>query len=157
MLGTKPRTEDRTKVKVRAGLRDKGPAREASILDISTRGLLATSPQPPAFGEFVEIMVDDKSLVGHVKWSNDRRFGIVFQERISVINFLSGAKGSITLPRKSQYSTVRRTVGATLDDSRRMANLMQFIVFVAFVATAAYFLAGLVGDLLGVIELGGKR
>ena len=153
MFGEKPRVEQRTKVTVRATLRDEGPQRDICILDVSTRGVLATTANPPKFGEFVEIVVKDKSLVGHVKWSGNRRFGIVLQDRISVIGFLSGKRGSITLPKQRRIVTASQGATAMQDHSAIIARLAQFGFLIILAGIAAITIAQGIGLTLGSIEI----
>jgi len=155
VFGAKPRAENRTKVAVRASLRDRGPQRDVCILDVSTRGLLATTATPPKFGEFVEILVNDKSLVGHVKWSSSRRFGIVLQDRISVINFLNGTNGSIKLPTKRGRVVAKQATVSTYTSSRRTAQLLQFAFFIALTGIAAIIIGHAINLTLGSIKLAG--
>ena len=153
VFGEKPRIEQRTKVTVLATLRDRGPQRDICILDVSTRGVLATTANPPKFGEFVEIVVRDKSLVGHVKWSGNRRFGIVLQDRISVINFLSGKKGSINLPKQRRFVLSSKGAAAIHDYGANIARLAQFAFLVILAGFAAVTIAHGIGLTLGSIEL----
>jgi hypothetical protein len=97
LLQYKPRAEDRTSVMIRARLRGAGPERDACIVDVSSRGLSATADNPPRRGDFIELVVGDIILVGQVKWTSMRRFGMAFRERISVVGLLSGDGGDVTL------------------------------------------------------------
>jgi hypothetical protein len=95
---------------VRARLRaDQGEC-DACVLDISTRGLSATAATPPKRGEFVELSIGKNNIVGIVKWSGDRRFGIAFRERVSVIAAISG-EGDLVM-------ATRRTVRNEADRRR---------------------------------------
>ncbi|MEM6266424.1 MAG: PilZ domain-containing protein [Pseudomonadota bacterium] len=149
----KQRTEDRTKIMVRANVRDAYERREICILDISTRGLLASASDAPVYGEFIEIEVDDKVLVGQVKWSKEGRFGVVFQQRISVISFLSGEKGSIALPRKAVATTYAKNPAATFDASRQLSQWLQFGVFAAAAFVAAMYIMQAIHAGLGSITI----
>ena len=75
---------------LRAHLRGLGADRDACIVDISSNGLAATADHPPRQGDYVELVIGDIVLVGQVKWTNMRRFGMQFRERISVNGLLSG-------------------------------------------------------------------
>ena len=121
------RIEDRHKVMVRARLRAKGAEGEACILDISTRGLSATAAAPPARGEFIELTVGDHSIVGQVKWSGERRFGVAFRQRISVIAAISG-KGDLALPgnRPVAQAVAQRRAG---QNSVATGRNLEFLIF----------------------------
>ena len=154
MIGPNPRIEERTKVMVRASIRDEGPRRDVCILDVSTRGLLATTASPPVRGDFIEIEFGGHSLVGHVKWSGQRRFGIVFQDRISVISFLSGGVGSIKLPKKRKFANVsEQVVVQTYDESRRNAMLMQLFTVGLAALFAALIIAQIIIETLGGVSM----
>ena len=156
MVGDKPRVEDRTKVTMRATLRDRGPQRDICILDVSTRGVLATTANPPKFGEFVEILVNDKSLIGHVKWSGTRRFGIALQDRISVINFISEKRGSIKLPKRRSAVAVSRGAVAIHDDSQWVARITQLAFLVILAGVVAIIIAKGIELTLGSISMTGQ-
>ncbi len=101
MSHERPRVEPRTKALIKARIRDDGAERDICILDVSTRGMLATTARPPTRGAFVELFVGGHMLVGHVKWAGERRFGVVLHERISVAALIAGDTGSI---RRFAYS-----------------------------------------------------
>jgi hypothetical protein len=74
---------------LRARLHGAGAERDAWIVDLSSRGLAATTDRPPRQGDQVELVVGDFVLTGQVKWVSMRRFGMQFRERISVNGLLS--------------------------------------------------------------------
>ncbi len=102
----KPRAEPRVRAMVRARLRDDLGEREMCIVDVSTRGLLATAARPPMRGEFVEITVGRNSLTAQVKWAGERRFGLSLRERVSIAAMVEGGAGSVALA--SSVGTARR-------------------------------------------------
>ena len=81
LLNQTPRIEDRTKVMIRARLRGPNGECDACVLDISSRGLAASTTTPPARGEFVELLVGRSRLVGQVRWTGQRRFGVLQETR----------------------------------------------------------------------------
>ncbi|MDG2004406.1 MAG: hypothetical protein P8J20_13855 [Novosphingobium sp.] len=149
----KPRVELRTKALIKACLRDGGAEREACVLDVSTRGILATTARPPTRGEFVELMVGRQMLVGQVKWASQRRFGIVLRERISVAALIAGDSGSVAL---MHAQSARKRSGsifeALTENSRNLGQLVQFAIMVAILGVGAYFLADYAGSGLGSLQ-----
>lgn len=75
---------------IRASMTDSIGERTISIIDISSRGLLATCPQPPKRGDFVSVQLGRRGVAGHVRWAGRERFGLVLQDRIDVNAVLSG-------------------------------------------------------------------
>lgn len=143
----KPRIEDRTKAMVRARLRGAGAERDACILDLSSRGLSATADDPPRRGDYVELLVGEAVLLGQVKWSSERRFGMAFRERISVISVLSGEGGAVTLKHREtvrkQADRKRNAPGAV-----SVARRIEYAVVFAAGAAATFVLADYAQDAL---------
>lgn len=79
---------------VRAIMRDSHEEREVCLIDISTRGLLATTARPPKNGEIVELRIGRNAMVGQVRWSSERRFGIVLRDRVIVADLIEGGAAS---------------------------------------------------------------
>jgi hypothetical protein len=129
---------------LRARLRDGGPERDACIVDLSSRGLAATADNPPRRGDFVEMIVGDIIVVGQVKWSSMRRFGMAFRERISVVGLLSGEAGPVSL--KQRESERKRKARFALPGS--LAKRIEFAMLFAAGASATFVLADFVTDAL---------
>lgn len=117
---------------VRARLRVGGTDNEACILDISTRGLSATSASAPQRGEIVELVVGRHNIVGQVKWAGDRRFGVAFRERVSVIAAISG-QGNLALPSGRQAARAAAIPNAAAAE----AAVIRKVEFVLFATAAA--------------------
>jgi hypothetical protein len=137
--GYKPRSEVRTPVLIRSQLRGAGPERDACVLDVSPRGLLATCANPPKRGVFVELVIRGQSLTGQVKWSNGRRFGMTLRERISVVALVANDGGSILLPERRKVS--RQPMPAVARMSVDASSFGRFTTFVAWILAA--FVAGM--------------
>ncbi|MGE3690141.1 MAG: PilZ domain-containing protein [Novosphingobium sp.] len=97
MADSEARNEDRARVILRAALRDGGREREACLLDLSSRGLLATSTPPPRRGAYVELTVGRHRLDGQVQWSEGRRFGVRLRERVDVLAVMGNEAGPTAL------------------------------------------------------------
>ncbi len=95
----KQRRDNRHKVLIRARLRGAGALLECCILDLSTRGLLATASEVPPRGEVVELQADAPrgrvTLVGRVEWAKGRRFGLTLDERLDLGLLLAGEKAPV--------------------------------------------------------------
>ena len=57
---------------------------DASILNLSSRGLLLRSSAPPARGTYVEVRRGAHVIVGRVVWTGLDRFGVRAQDRLAV-------------------------------------------------------------------------
>lgn len=99
MSASKPRVEERVSARMRAPMRDSIGERDISILDVSSRGLLATAQQPPRRGEFIELQIGRTWLAGHIRWVAGQKFGLALQERINVTNVVGGAQNQVRLRR----------------------------------------------------------
>jgi len=145
--GEKPRVEPRIKALIRARLRDGGPERDVCILDLSTRGMLATSARPPARGDIVEFHIGNHALVGHVKWASERRFGVALPDRISVSALLAGDSNNIAL---SAAPSARKRSGSICEalaaNSRSLDRLVQLGLLVVILGSGAYLLADFVAS-----------
>ena len=142
MAGETARIEPRTSAVLRARLRDASGEREVTVIDASSRGMLAMVAEPPARGDYVELVIGAHSLVGQVRWRVGKRFGLAFQERISVAALLEGGVGSIKLA--GQASARRRGAGllaALTVDSSMTARALQFSVALGIVALGAWGVA----------------
>ena len=147
------RVEPRVRAMVRACMRDNAGMREVCIIDVSTRGLLATTANPPKRGEFVEINVGNNHLAGQVKWSGQRRFGVALQDRVSVAAMIEGGKGKVSLdcaasarPRKQG---VFQALVASPDIMGRSIQLMGTLLIIA---AAAWFLTDIAGSSLDPVR-----
>ncbi len=127
---------------IQARLRGAGPDADACILDASSRGLLAMTAEPPRAGQIVELTVGNHRLVGQVKWSKARRFGLVLRERISVFALASGETGAITLKQRDAARERRArspSHGATL--ARRIEYAVLFAAGVAATIVVADYVS----------------
>jgi hypothetical protein len=150
--GAEHRAEDRTKALVRCALRGDGDEREACILDISSRGLLLSAATPPPRGAFVELIVGRHSLIGQVKWSSQRRFGLILRERISVVGLLSGGEDAIKLAPRRKLGNQRRRI---VEGTAPLARMIQFGLLIAALGAGALMLSRVAGQGLAPLRLAG--
>jgi hypothetical protein len=152
----KDRKEARTKALIRARMRSSGPERDVCILDVSASGVLATTAAPPRRGDFIELIAGMHSLVGHVEWAGDRRFGLSLRERIDVTKLLSGDSGEITLKRQARDdASANRMPLAVLGDARSLSQTGQYVFLAAAAVAAALMVAHYVGEELGSLDQAG--
>lgn len=147
----KPRVEKRTRLMVRAMLRDDGPEREACLLDLSSRGLMASVNQAPRRGTFVELTVGRHSLVGQVQWSEGRRFGMRLRERIDVLAVIGNEAGPTALA-LAQKARGRPSREATFAYSRHVAQGFTYGILIAGAAMGAALAAQLVTKSLAPLQ-----
>lgn len=145
----KPRIEERTKALIRARLRGAGPEREACIVDVSSRGLSATTAQPPRIGDIVELMVGNHSLVGRVRWAGERRFGVELRQRISVFALISGDSDPLTL---KQREVVRAQRNRAADSGFSVARKIELVAVFAAAIAATFVLADYVSTALHSLD-----
>ncbi len=108
MAGSEARKEQRAQARIPARLRGGGPVRDATILDMSSRGLLMMAPNPPRRGEIVEVFLGRHVLVGQIRWSNSGHFGVGLQERINIAALMQGDCGPIKVSSASASEGGRR-------------------------------------------------
>lgn len=135
----KDRVEPRVRAVMRARLRWAGGDREVTVIDASSRGMLAMAPEPPERGEFVEMIVGHHALVGQVRWRAGKRFGLSFRERISVAALLEGGPGSIALAGRIAARGNRGGLVAALTmDAGSLARAMQFAAVLVVAGCGAW-------------------
>jgi len=142
----KPRIEERTRVTMRAQLRGAGGTCDARILDISSRGLAASAERMPARGDFVEMAVGRRNLVGQVKWVGSQRFGIAFRDRISVIGLMAGEDGPVGL---KQRQTASAAASRRAGEAPGVRGRVEFAIFFAAGAVATLYIAHFIYSSLG--------
>lgn len=151
------RAESRLKVTIRARIRDGREDRDVCLLDLSSRGLLATTVKPPARGEFVEILLGPVSLVGHVKWSSQHRFGVALRERIDPAAIAAGQleryseRLHVGVPRRIEA----RVASAALQ-GRRVAQAINLLLVLGLCVGVAVGLASAVSEGLGAFAKAGN-
>ena len=138
LLNQTPRIEDRTKVMIRARLRGPNGECDACVLDISSRGLAASTTTPPARGEFVELLVGRSRLVGQVRWTGQRRFGVSLSERVSVISVIANEGEPAEMSRRVETNGRGANTAVAAREGR---NRIEFIVFMAIAAAATLTVA----------------
>ena len=119
---SKPRVEPRIRALVRAQMRDNMGVRDCCVIDVSTRGLLVSAARPPRRGDFVEIQIGRNRIVGHVKWSGERRFGVALQDRVSPAAVVEGGTGKIALERSIGRAKPKTSVWQGIFDNAQLLS-----------------------------------
>ncbi len=128
----------------------------ATIRNVSTKGMKLEMPSPPPKGSFIEIRRGQVVVVGQVRWSEEGCCGLLAQGRVPVAQ-LKGAPLPGTLPRRSEDGTeVDRRASARVltpeevaERSRLKSMVMQKVIIAAAGVAGAAFIGSL---MLGVLE-----
>lgn len=152
------RAEPRQKVTIRALIRDTRPDRDICILDLSSRGMLATTKFPPARGEFVEVLLGRVSHVGHVKWASEHRFGIALRDKIDAKAVERGeiAKGRAKLAAPHPSPNLKADVRFKQAEARRTAQAVNFLIALAASVTVAVGFGSAVKNQFGALARAGE-
>lgn len=135
---------------IRARLRDAGPERDACILNLSPGGLAASAQEPPSRGSYVELAIGQHKLVGQVRWTSARRFGIAFREKVSVIGLISGEDGPVEIKLRNNAA---RKAAREQQTGSSIGRRVEFVVFAAAGAAATFYIADFVFSALGSLDL----
>ena len=137
------RREARYKVLLRGRMRAGGLPVEVCVRDVSRRGLLLQAATPPRPGTVVEVMVARRSIVGRVRWSKDRRFGMELNPPISVDAFLAAAVGGSSAPEPSAPRPAHPKKRHDAEAAKRQSAQMQFAAIVVLGLIAALWMSSL--------------
>lgn len=135
--GLKPR-ELRRKVVIEAQMRIGAAWGEVCLLNLSSRGALARSAEPPPKGTYVEFRRGSHVIVACVMWAEKHRFGVRTQDPIRVDDLISDPDGSSASangsaqvqPNAKWKQAYKRPAGQQHEQSRMMARSMEFCILV---------------------------
>jgi hypothetical protein len=134
-------------------MRDSLGAREICVIDISTRGMLATAARPPKRGDFIELTIGLNKLAGQVAWASERRFGVSLRERVSVAAVAEGGLRKVEL--ECSVGMVRRRTGmlaALVADPQALGRIGQFACFVLVAAVVGWVIVGYFGETMAPVQ-----
>ncbi|SFO03675.1 PilZ domain-containing protein [Sphingomonas sp. OK281] len=104
---------------------------DAHIHDVSDKGMLVSSIEPPAIGTYVDIRRGTLVIIGRVVWSGGRRFGVRTQDPVSLAALLSepvlDSRPASTDRRSLKREQAARRHSEQADRNRHRASLFQFI------------------------------
>lgn len=84
------RMEQRTVVAAEATMRIGTRVTEVTLVNASSRGVLALVAAPPPRGTLIELEIGGHALKGQVRWRGSDRCGIVIKSQISVAELIEG-------------------------------------------------------------------
>ena len=145
--------EPRRKMALNARLRADGTWADATVLNMSSRGLMVRTRQDVRPGTYLEIRRGaDLAIVGRVVWRNGPYAGIRSQDRIDVEAAATCRQGRASTPTQGadRRSATRRPTSAAekAERSRMLGSLIQYGAIAAAVAIGGTILTSLVGEVL---------
>ncbi|QJU57820.1 PilZ domain-containing protein [Sphingomonas sp. AP4-R1] len=151
--GFRPR-EPRIRVHVPARMCAGETWHDITILNISSRGLMARTKVVPPSRSYVEIRRGAKvTIVGKVVWHDDRHFGIRTQDRIGIS--MMSDDGSVAAPSHDPVTERRARPRAEANDpaeaferNRQKAAMFQFAALSGGGVAGAIVIANVVMDVL---------
>lgn len=152
-MGSYRPREERKPTRLLARLNHDGTWSDALILNVSSRGLMAQCDEPPRRGEFIEFRRGGNIIVAQVRWSSDRRFGVLAQDAIDLTALSDDRhrRGPPNLDRRTtprppgKSLPTRADLAARAEASARLGRAIEF----AFVAGAVVVAGALVADTAG--------
>ena len=128
--------EPRINVVVPVRLRMGARWSDACILNVSSRGVLIHTPEPPQRGSYVELRREDKVIIGRVMWANGSRAGLRAQDRVPVEAIVTArAAQARRLTARPTGGVERRRVPRDHERSRLRGRAMEFASVAAIGAT----------------------
>lgn len=139
-------------------MRIDGKWADVRICNISSRGLLLQSAEPPSRGSYIEIFKAKHTIVARVVWTKNQQFGIHTRERLDVGALINeAAPANSTAPPRSSVPTERRAnprgrtaegVVQRLERSRQISTAIEFGAIVVCGVVAAMIMVGAVYETL---------
>lgn len=121
---------------------------DASILNLSSRGLLLHTPSPPDRGTYVEVRRGAHVIVGRVVWAQADRFGVRAQDRLAIDSLVANASPDGIAERGRGEGAVERRAAPRSEplewrhsQSREKGRALQFALTAGFgfvMAACAY-------------------
>ena len=117
--------------------------RDASILNLSSRGLGLRAEIPPDRGSYVEITRGHHLIIARVVWVKDHRFGVLTQDEVPVdaVIGVSSTSGSSTCKHRDtglrpERITTARSLERRYEANKSLGSAMEF-VFVGMLGASA--------------------
>jgi hypothetical protein len=148
--------EPRQSVIIPARMRTDAKWVDVKIRNVSAHGLMMEATTPPKRGAFIEIRKGTSVIiVGQVRWSGDRHFGVRSQDRISLDLLTNEHAAAVARAAANDKNADRRSAKRSADRpqdvaarSRRVSSAIQFGFIVLMAGGAALFAASEVRSLL---------
>lgn len=141
--------EQRHDVAVPARLRLQTGWTDATILNLSSRGLMFRTQQRLERGHFLELRRGNHVIVARVVWSDGKRCGARAQDVLPVSDIIHDRKAARAAAAADRRLTPR-TIAERADSSRRNGRSVEFFVLGMAVACGACLLADAAGSILAV-------
>lgn len=123
---------------------------DIQVRNISTRGLLFQTEDPPPPGTYIEIRRGPHIVVGRTIWRRGRSVGVRAQDRIDIDAIAShGAAPGSSERRSAARAAPRLSAADRAERSRIWSARGQFVLIALVALAAAGFAAAAVFDLLG--------
>jgi hypothetical protein len=161
MIGAAARPrEPRRKVLIHARMRSGGAWTDVCIRNLSSRGMLLQTANPPDPGTYVEILRGDQIVIGRAIWAGEHRFGVrtqacidmdaIIREPVAVRGPRISTPGGRSIP--DRRADIRRpqpvAIHEQVERSRRISAVLQFGFIIAASLGAAILGAITVHDIL---------
>lgn len=122
---------------------------DACILNVSARGLLIHTPEPPKRGSYVELRRGDQVIIGRVMWSSGSRAGLRAQDRVPVEAIVTAkAAQSLRLTAQPGVLIERRRTPRSPERSRQRGRAIEFASLAAIGATLSIAVFSMVAQAL---------
>lgn len=139
----------RTAVTVPCRIRTDAGWADATIHNVSDRGLMVSMEAPPMRSSYVDIRRGTLVIVGRVVWSRGKRFGVRTQDRVRACDLLNepvlhhrpSVGRSPDERRGPSRAEIDGRVARRLEGSRRIASAFQTACLVVVGGCLAVFLA----------------
>ena len=115
---------------------------DVHIRNVSAQGMMIDASAPPRVGTYVEVITDQVSAVGRVRWADENCFGIETRDRVPVVKLVF--KGAGKLVRDTTAPAAAPATAAVIaeqrDRSHRLGRFIDFSLVVAAVAGVAFLI-----------------
>lgn len=131
--------------------------RDVSIRNVSSRGMMLASDEPPPPGAYLEIRKAMMVVIARAVWARDGFFGIRTQDRVDLDDLLNNAqsrpgdwKPGAAKDRRASDRPRQPSPAERAERSRHRGRVMQFVVVALVAGAMALLIAQEVGELLAV-------
>lgn len=154
-MGQFTEREKRVLTRLEARLNYNGQWSDATILNVSSYGLMAQCDKPPKRCGFIELRRGQHVIVGQVRWTSERHFGCRTQQQIhleGLMNANRNLSGNGNERRaNNRHSRKYRASGLVTAEerqarSRYIGRFFEFASIAAVIAIAAFFTVDAIGD-----------
>ncbi|MET0180518.1 MAG: PilZ domain-containing protein [Novosphingobium sp.] len=139
--------EPRRRVYVQARMLAGDRWSDVTIQNVSRRGLMAYCSPAPARGDYVELRSGRQVIVGRVAWSTGGTFGLRAQDDIDIDQLTGKTPGPAysgverrSAPRTAARPKPKAPPDEAFERSRRIASLLNYVVFAMLAVGAAILL-----------------